>query len=78
MLDKAQKRAIFTYKVNTCFCAIIKTKKKMKTYTFIDILTNETFEITCEPFEVHNIENTNKELGKWCEGRILIRIENEN
>lgn len=50
----------------------------MKTYTFIDVLTNEKFEITCEPFEVHNIENTNKELGKWCEGRILIRVENEN
>jgi len=47
----------------------------MKTYIFTDILTNETFEIICEPFEIHNIELNNKKLGEWIVGRIINRIE---
>ncbi len=49
----------------------------MKKYRFTDILTNEIFEITCEPFEIHNIEWRHKELGEWCEGRIIKRTEIE-
>jgi len=46
----------------------------MTNYTFTDVITQETFEIQCEPHEIHNIELKNVELGKWCEGRILIRV----
>lgn len=50
----------------------------MKLFIFVDIITKETFKIKCEPFEVHNIEQTNKELSAWCEGRILRRDEKQN
>ena len=48
-----------------------------KIYIFTDTITKESFKIECEPHQVHNIEQTNKELGKWCEGRIILRTEHE-
>lgn len=47
----------------------------MKTFIFTDMLTNESFEVKCFPFEVHSIERTNKALGEWCVGRIINRVE---
>ena len=49
--------------------------KNLRTYIFTDILTNETFTITCKPYQIHNIENINLELFRWCQGRIINRIE---
>jgi NOL1/NOP2/fmu family ribosome biogenesis protein len=45
----------------------------MATYIFTDVLTKETFTVTCEPYEVHTIELTNKELAMWVQGRIVKR-----
>jgi len=47
----------------------------MKTYIFTDIITKETFEVKCEPYEVHDIELKNKELQNWVQGRVLKREE---
>lgn len=46
-----------------------------KIYIFTDKTNGETFTVICEPYEVHSIDRTNKELEKWCEGRIIIRNE---
>lgn len=50
-----------------------KQRKVMITIVFTDIKTKETFTVECNSFELHSIEQINKELGKWCEGRILKR-----
>lgn len=49
----------------------------MKKYIFRDVLTNETFEVVCNCYEVHSIEIKNEELSNWCKGRILMRDEEE-
>ena len=47
----------------------------MKTYIFTDTITKETFEVSCEPYEVHNIELKNEDLYNWLRGRIITRDE---
>lgn len=48
--------------------------KKIKV-TYTDVNTNDKYECECFPHEIHEIDRTNKDLSKWCEGRILLRIE---
>ena len=43
----------------------------MSTYKFIDILTNESFTCTCYSYEMHNLQNYNKEFALWSTGRII-------
>lgn len=47
----------------------------MTTLLFTDILTKETFTLTCDAHLIHNIETLNKELSIWVVGRILTREE---
>ena len=43
----------------------------MEKYIFTDISTKETFEVECYPFEMHNLQNTNKDFAEWSNGRII-------
>ena len=47
----------------------------MKNLKFKDIKTGEEFIVKCEAWQIHSIETINKELAKWCEGRIIFRTE---
>lgn len=60
-------RCIWVYKT----CNIIN----YKTFVFIDTITSETSTVHCQPYEIHNIFNTDFELAKWAEGRIIKREE---
>lgn len=47
----------------------------MKKYIFTDVITKETFELECYPYEVHNIELKNNDFMNWAAGRIIQRSE---
>ena len=47
----------------------------MKKYIFTDVITKETFELECHPYEVHNIELKNNDFMNWAAGRIIQRSE---
>ena len=42
---------------------------------FTDIITKETYKVSCESYLIHNIETIDHNLKHWCIGRILLRTE---
>jgi hypothetical protein len=42
---------------------------------FADIITKETFQVSCQAHEMHSIERTNSELSHWAIGRIMSRTQ---